>query len=66
MKKELTMTMIIMLALIAVSLGFRQILLKPAAEAVWNFSYLAALVAAGAGLTALFGVFIKRILLKQT
>jgi hypothetical protein len=53
-----------MLALIAVSLCFRQILLRPAAGFL-NFSYIAALAAAGAGLILLFGIFIKRLLVKR-
>ena len=60
MKKEVTMTMILLLILIAVSLCFRQILLRPA-EGFLNVSYIAALIAVGVALLVLFGVFIKRL-----
>lgn len=62
MKKEMTVTLIILLALIAVSLLFKQIFLKPAAGFV-NLSYRAALIAAAAALLALFALFIKRLLI---
>ena len=64
MKKEITITIIILLALIAVSLCFRQILSRPA-EGVLNFSYIAALIAVGVVLLVLFGVFIKRLFVRR-
>lgn len=64
MKKEITMTMIIMLALIAVSICFRQIFLKPA-EGFSNFSYIAVLISAGAVLLLLLGIFVRRLLIKH-
>lgn len=62
MKKEVTVILIIVLALIAVSLLFRQIFLKPA-EGFLNFSYRAAITTVAAGLLALFAVFVKRLLI---
>lgn len=60
MKKEMTMTMIIILALIAVSISFRQIFLKPATGFL-NFSYIAGLITLGTVLLLLFGIFVKRL-----
>ena len=65
MKKEITMTLITALALIAVSLCFRQVFLKPA-EGFLNFSYLAGLIAAGTTLLALFGIVVKRLFVRLT
>jgi hypothetical protein len=62
MKKELTVSLIIVLALVAVSLLFRHIFLNPP-QGFLNASYRAALIAAAAGLLALFAAFVKRILI---
>lgn len=64
MKKEITMTMITLLALIAVSLCFRQIFISPA-EGFLNVSYITTLIAAGVTLLALFGIFIKRLFVRR-
>jgi hypothetical protein len=64
MKKEVTMTIILLLVLIAVSLCFWQILLRPA-EGFLNFSYIAALIAVGVALLVLFGIFIKRLFVRH-
>ncbi len=64
MKKEITVAMIIVLALIAVSLLFRQMFLNPA-DGLTNFSYRAALITIAAFLLALFAFFIKRLLTRQ-
>ena len=61
MKREITITLVLVLALIAVSLGFRQILLRPS-EGFLNYSYAAALITLGACLLLLFGIFIKRLI----
>jgi len=64
MKKELTMMLIIVLALIADWLCFRQIFLKESVGYL-KFSYIVLLVAGGAGLFGMFGFFIKRFFVKQ-
>lgn len=64
MKKELTMMLIIALALIADWLCFRQIFLKESGGYL-KFSYIVLLIVAGAVLVAMFGFFIKRLFVKQ-
>lgn len=65
MKKELTMTLISVLALIANSLCFRQVFLK-SDEDYLKFSYIFLLIAVGAVLLWMFGFFLKRLVAKQT
>lgn len=64
MKKELTMMLIIVLALIADWLCFRQIFLKEFAGYL-KFSYIVLLIAGGAGLFGMFGFFSKRLFVRQ-
>ena len=64
MKKELTMTMIIMLALVADSLCVRQIYTNTGTAYLKNLiGFL--LIAVGAGLFAMGGFFIRRLVVKQ-
>jgi len=64
MKKELTMMLIIALALIADWVCFRQIFLNESVGHL-KFSYIVLLIAVGAVLIAMFGFFIKRLFVKQ-
>jgi hypothetical protein len=64
MKKELTMMLLIALALIADWLCFRQIFLKEPVGYL-RFSYIVLLIAGGAGLFGIFGFFIKRLFARE-
>jgi len=64
MKKEITMTLILVLALAAVSVCFRQVFARSSND-FFSYSYLAALFTVGAFLLVLFGLVVKRLLVKM-
>ena len=64
MKKEVTMSLVLLFALAAVSVCFRQVFLKPA-DGFLNFSYIAALLTIGTALLALFVIFVRRLFVRQ-
>lgn len=64
MKKEITMTLILVLGLAAVSVCFRQVFARPATDFL-SYSYMAALFAVGTILLVLFTIVIKRLLVRQ-
>lgn len=64
MRKEITMTLILMLALVAVSVCLRQIFVRQANDFL-SYSYIAALLAVGTFLLGLFAIVVKRLLVRN-